>query len=73
MNNMGTKGNLCEPGNPHYEQGSGFVNEAGADCDQYIRDLVKAVKTARPHVKVVVYFRECRSSSVSATPWLSHA
>lgn len=73
VNNQGSKGNLCEPGNPHYEQGSGFVNEAGADCIQYIRDLVKAVKTARPHVKVVVYFRECRSSSVSATPWLSHA
>jgi hypothetical protein len=56
VNNLGTHGNLCEPGNPHYEQGSGFVTEAGVDYDQYIRDLVKAVKTARPKVRVLVYF-----------------
>jgi hypothetical protein len=61
------KTNPCEPGNPHYVQGSGFVTESSAECDQYIRDLVKAVKTARPKVKVLVYFHAFLSGESNAT------
>lgn len=59
--------NLCEPGNPHYAQGSGFVHEASSECEEYIRDLVKAVKTARPKVKVLVYFHAFLSGESNAT------
>ena len=61
------KSNLCEPGSRHYAQESGFVNDVGADFLQYVRDLVKAVKTARPHVKVLVYFHAFLSGEANAT------
>ena len=59
--------NLCEPGNPHYAHGSGFVTDVSDECMQYIRDLVKAVKTARPHVKVVIYFHAFLSGEANAS------
>ena len=61
-----TKANLCEPGNPHYAQGSAFNHELAPECEDYIRLLARRVKAVRPHIKVLVYFHVSQSSTGSS-------
>ena len=56
----------CEHGQ-HQAQGSGFVHDVAEDCLQYIRDLARLVKAARPKVKVLVYFHAFLSGEANAT------
>jgi hypothetical protein len=57
----------CEPGNPHFAYGSGFVHDAAPACIEYMAALVTAVKAARPNIKILVYFHAFLSGEVNAS------
>eukprot|EP01045_Picozoa_sp_COSAG04_P013823 COSAG04_NODE_1001_length_8839_cov_3.422883_2_plen_74_part_00 len=63
---MDDQAHLCEPGNPHYAQGSAFNHELAPACEDYIRLLARRVKAVRPHINVLVYFHVSQSSTGSS-------
>ena len=57
----------CEPTNHKYAHGSAFVHELAPDCEQYIKDLVRVLKSADPDFKVLVYMDAFISSETNGS------